>query len=101
MAHTAPLLGVAGTLMALLELEHGPPTGPALGPAAVATLAATCYGLLLSALCFRPLAGKVRTLDGYERLVRDQMITGLLAIRLGQNPEYVQTSLQAFAQRHG
>jgi chemotaxis protein MotA len=101
MGRSSLLFGLAGTLVGLLELEHGLAAGATPWPAAVASLAATCYGLLLAGLLFLPLASKVHTLDGYERLVRDQMVTGLLAIRLGQNPDYVRESLQVFAQKNG
>jgi chemotaxis protein MotA len=101
MGRSAPLFGVAGTLLALLELQHALPGGAVPWPAVAAALAATCYGLLLAGVLFFPLAGKVRTLDLQERLVRDQVVTGLLAIRLGQNPEYIRESLQRFARRNG
>ena len=60
---------------------------------------ATFYGVLLAGLLFLPLAGKIRTLDLDERLARDQILAGLLAIRLGQNPEYVRETLEVFAQK--
>jgi chemotaxis protein MotA len=101
MGRSALLFGAGGTLVALLELGHGAAAGAATWPALLASLAAACYGLLLAGLLFLPLASKVRTLDGYERLVRDQMVTGLLGIRLGQNPDYVRESLQVFAQKNG
>lgn len=96
MAQVALRLGVAGTLLALMQL----PPGAAL-PALTATLAPAVVGLLLAGLLFLPLAGKVRTLDRFEQLVRDQVVTGLLAVRLGQNPDYVRDSLAAFIRRNG
>jgi chemotaxis protein MotA len=98
MALTAPLLGVAGTLIELRLWPLGP-TGP--GPAVIGPLAAACYGLLLSGLLFLPLAGKVRTLDRHERLVRDQVVAGLIAVRLGQNPEFVRETMAAFGRKKG
>jgi len=53
--------------------------------------------VLLAGLLFLPLAGKIRTLDLDERLQRDQTIAGLLAIRIGQNPEYVRETLEVFS----
>jgi chemotaxis protein MotA len=99
MGRSALLFGMTGTLLALLQLPAGTSGPPA--PAIAASLAAACYGLLLAGLVFLPLASKVRTLDLHEQLVRDQMVTGLLAIRLGQNPENLRDSLQAFAQEKG
>jgi chemotaxis protein MotA len=101
MGHSALLSGVAGTLIMLIRLAPGlpDPAGPWL--AVTASLPATCYGALLAGLFFLPLAGKVRTLDQYEQLVRRQIVTGLIAIRLGQNPDYLRESLTAFARKNG
>ena len=96
MAQVALRLGVAGTLLALMQL----PPGTSL-PALTASFAPAVVGLLLAGLLFLPLAGKVRTLDRFEQLVRDQVVTGLLAVRLGQNPDYVRDSLAAFIRRNG
>ena len=96
MGRSSLLLGAAGTLIALLQLPASPG-----GAAVLASLGAACHGLLLAGLLFLPLASKVRTLDLHEQLVRDQMVTGLLGIRLGQNPEYVRESLQVFARKKG
>jgi chemotaxis protein MotA len=101
MGRTALLLGLAGTSIELLALAPGLAGGSGPWSAVVASLAPSCDGLLLAGLVLLPLAGKVRSLDRYERLVRDQMLTGLLAIRLGQNPDYVRESLQAFDQTNG
>jgi hypothetical protein len=38
-------------------------------------------------------------MDLDERLQRDQIIAGLLAIRLGQSAEYVRETLDIFTQR--
>jgi len=96
MGMVALLLGAAGTLLALLQLPAGAP-----GPALAASLAPSAWGLLLAGLLFLPLAAKVRTLDHHEQLVRDQVVTGVLAIRLGQNPDYLHESLAVFAQTRG
>lgn len=101
MGHSALLFGVAGTLIGLLRLAPGPADPAGAWPAVTATLAASCYGALLAGILFLPLADKVRTLDQYEQLVRRQIVNGLIAIRLGQNPEYVRESLTVFALKNG
>jgi chemotaxis protein MotA len=97
----APIFGLVGTLIGLIRVLGGLTEPVAIVHGLAVALMATLYGLLLSGLIFRPLAGKVRTLDLDERLVRDQVIAGLLAIRLGQNPEYVRETLEVFAQEKG
>lgn len=95
----SPMFGLVGTLIGLIEMLKGLTDPRAIGEGMSVALMATFYGVLLAGLLFLPLAGKVRTLDLDERLVRDQVIAGLLAIRLGQNPEYVRETLEIFSQK--
>jgi len=95
----SPMFGLVGTLIGLIEMLKGLTDPAAIGQGMSVALMATFYGVLLAGLFFLPLAGKVRTLDLDERLVRDQIIAGLVAIRLGQNPEYVRETLEVFAQK--
>lgn len=95
----SPMFGLVGTLIGLIQMLKGLSDPRAIGHGMSIALMATFYGVLLAALVFLPLAGKVRTLDLDERLVRDQILAGLLAIRLGQNPEYVRETLEVFAQK--
>lgn len=95
----SPMFGLVGTLIGLIQMLKGLTDPAAIGQGMSVALMATFYGVLLAGLFFLPLAGKVRTLDLDERLVRDQVVAGLLAIRLGQNPEYVRETLEVFAQK--
>lgn len=92
----SPMFGLVGTLIGLIQMLKGLTDPRAIGQGMSVALMATFYGVLLAGLFFLPLAGKVRTLDLDERLQRDQIIAGLLAIRLGQNPEYVRETLEVF-----
>ncbi len=93
----SPMFGLVGTLIGLIQMLKGLTDPRAIGQGMSVALMATFYGVLLAGLFFLPLAGKVRTLDLDERLQRDQIIAGLLAIRIGQNPEYVRETLEVFA----
>jgi chemotaxis protein MotA len=92
----SPMFGLVGTLIGLIQMLKGLNDPRAIGQGMSVALMATFYGVLLAGLIFLPLAGKVRTLDLDERLQRDQIIAGLLAIRIGQNPEYVRETLEVF-----
>lgn len=94
----SPMFGLVGTLIGLIQMLKSLTDPRAIGQGMSVALMATFYGVLLAGLFFLPLAGKVRTLDLDERLVRDQVIAGLVAIRLGQNPEYVRETLEVFTQ---
>ena len=101
MGRAAALLGVAFTLLALAQLPSGPLGLSASWPGIAAALGAGCDGLLLAGLLLLPLAARVRTLDRHERLVRELMLRGLLAIRLGQNPDFVRDALADLARPSG
>ncbi len=95
----SPMFGLVGTLIGLITMLKGLTDPRAIGQGMSVALMATFYGVLLAGLIFLPLAGKVRTMDLDERLQRDQIIAGLLAIRLGQSAEYVRETLEVFTQR--
>lgn len=92
----SPMFGLVGTLIGLIQMLKGLTDPRAIGQGMSVALMATFYGVLMAGLFFLPLAGKIRTLDLDERLQRDQIIAGLLAIRIGQNPEYVRETLEVF-----
>jgi chemotaxis protein MotA len=92
----SPMFGLVGTLIGLIQMLKGLNDPRAIGAGMSVALMATFYGVLLAGLLFLPLAGKIRTLDLDERLQRDQIVAGLLAIRLGQNPEYIRETLDVF-----
>jgi chemotaxis protein MotA len=93
----SPMFGLVGTLIGLIQMLKGLTDPRAIGQGMSVALMATFYGVLMAGLVFLPLAGKVRTLDLDERLQRDQIVAGLLAIRVGQNPEYVRETLEVFS----
>jgi chemotaxis protein MotA len=93
------MFGLVGTLIGLIQMLKGLTDPAAIGQGMSVALMATFYGVLLAGLIFLPMAGKVRTMDLDERLQRDQIIAGLLAIRLGQSSEYVRETLDIFTQR--
>ncbi len=95
----SPMFGLVGTLIGLIQMLKALTDPRAIGQGMSVALMATFYGVLLAGLFFLPLAGKVRTLDLDERLVRDQVVAGLVAIRLGQNPEYIRETLEVFTQK--
>lgn len=93
----SPMFGLVGTLIGLISMLKGLSDPRAIGHGMSVALMATFYGVLFAGLFFLPLAGKVRTLDLDERLVRDQILAGLIAIRIGQNAEYVRETQDTFA----
>lgn len=95
----SPMFGLIGTLVGLITMLKGLTDPRAIGHGMSVALMATFYGVLLAGLVFLPMAGKIKTLDLDERLVRDQILAGLLALRQGENPEAVREMLDVFARR--
>jgi chemotaxis protein MotA len=93
----SPMFGLVGTLIGLIQMLKGLTDPRAIGQGMSVALMATFYGVLLAGLFFLPLAGKIRTLDLDEKLQRDQIVAGLLAIRIGENPEYIRETLEVFS----
>ncbi len=95
----SPMFGLVGTLIGLISMLKGLTDPRAIGQGMSVALMATFYGVLLAGLVFLPMAGKIRTLDLDERLLREQVIAALLAMRIGRSPEYVRETLEAFSHR--
>ncbi|MBI5509861.1 MAG: MotA/TolQ/ExbB proton channel family protein [Deltaproteobacteria bacterium] len=95
----SPMFGLVGTLIGLISMLKGLTDPRAIGQGMSVALMATFYGVLLAGLIFLPLSGKIRTLDLDERVLRDQMLAGLLGIRVGENPENIRETLEAFGSR--
>ena len=92
----APMFGMMGTvigLIAMLNRVEDPTKIPAaMGLALVTTL----YGLILSALIFKPLAGKIRDKNNIETNVRDIIIEGILSIYESENPQITKERLLGY-----
>lgn len=96
MATYAPAFGMAGTLIGLVRMLLFMDNPSTIGPAMSVALLTTLYGVLLAYLVFYPIAGKLKTLSGEEKLLREIMVEGILAIQKGDNPFLVRQKLLAF-----
>ncbi len=92
----APMFGMMGTvigLIAMLNRVENPEKIPAaMGLALVTTL----YGLILSALFFKPLSGKIRDKNNIDTNVRDIIIEGILSIQERENPQITKERLLGY-----
>ncbi|MDF1565877.1 MAG: MotA/TolQ/ExbB proton channel family protein [Deltaproteobacteria bacterium] len=95
----SPMFGLVGTLIGLIQMLKDLQDPRAIGQGMSVALMATFYGVLLAGLVFLPLAGKIHTLDEDERLVRDQILAGLLSVRVGENPEHIRETVETFGAR--
>ena len=81
----APMFGMMGTVIGLIAMLNRV-EDPASIPAAMGlALVTTFYGLVLSALVFKPISGKIRDKNHMDTRVRDIIIVGVVSIRNGEN----------------
>ena len=96
--------GMLGTLIGLINLlRKMDVSGGGLGPGLGLALVTTFYGALIANLICTPIAGKLKLRDAEERLCKQIMVEGMLAIQAGENPNRILEKLLSYLspkQRH-
>jgi chemotaxis protein MotA len=96
MATYAPALGMIGTLIGLVQMLQAMDDPSAIGPGMAVALITTFYGALTANLVFLPIAAKLKLRSDQEVLVKEVIISGILAIQSGDNPRIVEQKLKTF-----
>jgi chemotaxis protein MotA len=92
----APMFGMMGTVIGLIAMLHRV-KDPAAIPAAMGlALVTTLYGLVLSALVFKPISGKIRDKNQTDTRIRDIIIVGVLSIKKGENSHITREKLEGY-----
>ena len=92
----APMFGMMGTVIGLIAMLNRI-DNPAAIPAAMGlALVTTLYGLILSALVFKPISGKIRDKNNIDSRVRDIITEGVLSIQKGENSQITKERLLSF-----
>jgi chemotaxis protein MotA len=100
----SPTLGVLGAVMGLITVLSNLAEPEELGHGIAVAFVATFYGVGLANVLLLPLAEKLKVRSQEERLVREMILEGILAIQSGDNPRIVREKLESFlspAQRGG
>lgn len=93
----APTLGVLGAVMGLISvLSHLGGDTSELGHGIATAFVATFYGVGFANVMMLPMAEKLKVRSGEERIVREMMVEGILAIQAGDNPRIVKEKLESF-----
>jgi chemotaxis protein MotA len=92
----APALGMVGTLIGLVQMLQNMNDPSSIGPGMAVALITTFYGALTANLIFLPIAAKLKLRSSQEVLVKEVVISGILAIQSGDNPRIVEQKLQVF-----
>lgn len=97
-----PAFGMIGTLIGLvnmlkaMNLDDGPDT---LGLNMSVALITTFYGSVLANCFFLPMANKIEIAQEREMLFKELIIEGVISIKEGENPKYIQEKLMNFLEQ--
>ena len=102
-AALGPAFGMLGTLIGLvnmlkaMNLDAGPGS---LGANMSVALITTFYGSMLANCLFMPMSNKLEIAQEREMLYKELIIEGVISIKEGENPKYIQEKLQNFLAEH-
>jgi len=92
----APMFGMMGTVIGLIGMLNRI-NDPASIPAAMGlALVTTLYGLILSALIFKPISGKIRDKNHLDTRVREIIIDGVLSLHDIENSQLLREKLNGY-----
>lgn len=98
-AALGPAFGMIGTLIGLINMlknmsfEGGAST---LGSDMSVALITTLYGSMLANTLFMPISNKLEIAQERDLLIKELVIEGVVAIKEGENPKYIQDKLMNF-----
>lgn len=95
-AAAAPAFGMIGTLIGLVQMLRTLDDPSQIGVGMATALLTTLYGALIANLFCIPLAGKLEARSQEEVMVRELMISGLVALVQGHPPRVLEERLVAF-----
>jgi len=91
----APVFGMAGTLIGLVQMLMHLDDPSTIGPALATALITTFYGLMLANLIMTPLAAKLTTRTDMEGILCKAIRIGIIGIHDRVNPQKIQRSMNA------
>ena len=91
----APVFGMAGTLIGLVQMLMHLDDPSTIGPALATALITTFYGLMLANLIMTPLAAKLTSRTDMEGVLLKAIRIGIIGIHDRVNPQKIQRSMNA------
>jgi chemotaxis protein MotA len=92
----APIFGLLGTLIGVVQVLRNLGDAKSLGVSMAIAVTTTFYGIFGTNFVFLPLSGKLTSFSEEELLIKEVMIEGIISIQDGDIPIIVRRKLQAF-----
>lgn len=93
----SPTMGIIGTVMGLvLVLQSLGGDTSQMGHSIATAFIATLYGISFANLIWLPIANKLKQILKVEKLGKEMIMTGVLAIQQGENPSIIRRKLESY-----
>lgn len=92
----APIFGLLGTLIGVVQVLRNLTDPQSMGASMAIAVTTTFYGIFLTNFVFLPIAGKLTVHSDDELLLKEVVIEGLLAIQKSDIPIIVSKKLETF-----
>lgn len=92
----APVFGLLGTLIGVVQVLKNLTTPEAIGASMAVAVTTTFYGIFGANFLFLPAHGKLNALTEHEVLLKEVAIEGILSIQKGDIPLVVSRKLQSY-----
>lgn len=100
MATYAPIFGLLGTLVGVVEVLMNLTDPKTMGAHMAVAMTATFYGIFGANFLFLPIAGKLQAYSEEEVFLKEVMIEGILSIYNKEAPAILSRRLQAYLNEH-
>jgi chemotaxis protein MotA len=101
MATYAPIFGLLGTLVGVVEVLLNLTDPRTMGSHMAVAMTATFYGIFGANFLFLPIAGKLQAYSEQELFLKEVMIEGVLAIQRQEVPAILSRILESYLNRRG
>ena len=98
MASYAPIFGLLGTLVGVVQVLMTLTDPKTIGSSMAVAMTATFYGIFGANFLFLPIAGKLNIYAQEEVFLEELMIEGILSIQQNEVPALISRKLEAFAE---
>jgi len=92
----APIFGLLGTLLGVVQVLRNLTDAQSMGASMAIAVTATFYGIFGANFLFLPIAGKLTIYSEDELIIKELLSRGVLAIQKGEVPLVVERRLEAF-----